>query len=171
MAQPRYSVLNSPRGLAFDSTGNLFVANYGSNAIERFTPGGVASFFAGNVNSPFDLAFDSAGRLYASHGLDTILRFTPDGTASVFANTTPSSFAYGLAFDSAGRLFNSGRNGNIIDEFTTAGVRSTFDTAGLNFPTFIAFEELPLSVPEPTSAALLLGSGLLLSLRRRRGAR
>src|SRR5579859_2363893 len=34
------SGLSSPYGLAFDTAGNLYVANGGNNTIEKFTPGG-----------------------------------------------------------------------------------------------------------------------------------
>src|SRR5215469_10239793 len=50
------SELTSPQGLAFDSAGNLFVADRGTSngdgRIYKFTPQGVRSTFAG-VSSPF----------------------------------------------------------------------------------------------------------------------
>src|SRR5439155_871834 len=71
--------LNLPRGLAFDAAGNLYVANYGDNTIEKFTPGGVGSVFASTgLSSPIGLAFDAAGNLYAANsGDNTIEKFTP----------------------------------------------------------------------------------------------
>jgi DNA-binding beta-propeller fold protein YncE len=52
------SGLNSPQGLAFDSAGNLYAANYGGNTIEKFTPGGVGSVFANTgLSNPTFLAF------------------------------------------------------------------------------------------------------------------
>ena len=38
--------LSNPHDLAFDSSGNLYAANYTNSTIERFTPGGVGSVFA-----------------------------------------------------------------------------------------------------------------------------
>ena len=38
--------LNGPVGLAFDASGNLFVANSGDNTIEKFAPNGVGTVFA-----------------------------------------------------------------------------------------------------------------------------
>src|SRR5260370_24909500 len=79
--------LNSGEGLAFDSVGNLYAANF--NTIEKFTPGGVGSVFASTgLNGPFGLAFYSAGNLYAANsGNNTIEKFTPVGFGSVFAYT------------------------------------------------------------------------------------
>ena len=47
-------------GLAYAGPGDLYAANYNSNTIERFTPGGVASVFATGVIAPFGLAFEPA---------------------------------------------------------------------------------------------------------------
>ena len=44
------SGLYGPYGLAFNSAGNLFVADYGSGNIYEFTPGGVRSTFASGLN-------------------------------------------------------------------------------------------------------------------------
>ena len=43
-ATSAYSIGSS--GIAFDSTGNLYVANYNNNVIEKFTPDGIGSVFA-----------------------------------------------------------------------------------------------------------------------------
>ncbi len=52
-------------GLAFDSAGNLYSANYaypgvGGSAIEKFTSSGVGTIFAySGLNNPWGLAFQS----------------------------------------------------------------------------------------------------------------
>jgi hypothetical protein len=90
--------------LAFDSEGNLFVSNSGTNGslkntIVKFTSDGVRSTFAtafSGLSSPQGLAFDSAGNLYvANSGNGTIEKFTPEGIGSVFASglNSPSSIA------------------------------------------------------------------------------
>jgi len=50
--------------LAFNSTGDLFVANEIAGAINKITPGGAQSTFASGLNSPGGLAFDGAGNLF-----------------------------------------------------------------------------------------------------------
>jgi hypothetical protein len=96
--------LNGPSGMAYDSGGNLYVANSGTNGslqntIVKFTSGGVLSTFAtasSGLNAPQGLAFDSAGNLYvANSGNGNILKFTPDGSSSVFASglNAPTSIA------------------------------------------------------------------------------
>jgi DNA-binding beta-propeller fold protein YncE len=49
--------LNQPQGMAFDSAGNLYVANYGNNTIEEFNTSGVGTTFASSgLDNPQDIA-------------------------------------------------------------------------------------------------------------------
>ena len=62
----------SPEGLAFDSSGHLWVANYGNSTIVEIdvTPGatGVMNLLQGNgLNGPTRLAFDSKDNLYVAN--------------------------------------------------------------------------------------------------------
>jgi DNA-binding beta-propeller fold protein YncE len=69
---------NSPRGVAVDALGRIFVADYGNSRIRMLTPDGHVSTFAGDgrgafadgqgvaasFRDPCDLDFDAAGNLY-----------------------------------------------------------------------------------------------------------
>jgi len=97
--------LNCPWGIAFDNSGNLYVANSGTNddylndTIVKFTTNGVRSTFAtatSGLSGPRGLAFDSTGNLYVANSLNgTIEKFTPNGSGSVFASglNSPTSIA------------------------------------------------------------------------------
>src|SRR5207253_4112338 len=50
--------LNTPTGLAFDASGNLFEADQASGTIFKFTPAGAKSTFASGLNEPSGLAFE-----------------------------------------------------------------------------------------------------------------
>jgi glucose/arabinose dehydrogenase len=52
------SGLNNPLGLAFDSAGDLFEADYGSGNIYEYTPGGAQTTFASGLSNPAGLAFE-----------------------------------------------------------------------------------------------------------------
>src|SRR5207249_5464538 len=106
------SGLNIPFGLAFDKSGNLFVAvvDAGSGAVYKFTPAGVRTTFASGLTGPVDLAFDSAGNLFVADGV-AIYKLTPTGARKTFA--TLQLNANGLAFDRAGNLF-VGAGGDIV---------------------------------------------------------
>src|SRR6266516_1445070 len=99
--------LSSPGDLAFDTAGNLFVAetgngSRGSGSILKFTPGGVRSTFVLGLNGPIGLAFDSAGNLFVADST-AIYKFTPAGVRTTFASGL--EWPWGLAFDRAGNLF------------------------------------------------------------------
>src|SRR5438874_2719934 len=117
-----------PRGLAFDSIGNLFAAEggvglTGDRTIFKFAPDGTRTVFAGpdafpEGEYPVGLAFDSRGNLFVSietftdPGADSIVYFSPTGVKSPFATglTTPR----GLAFDSSGNLFVAEASGEFL---------------------------------------------------------
>jgi sugar lactone lactonase YvrE len=130
-------------GLAFDSSGNLYVTNYGDNSIEKFTPGGVGTVFASGLNNPAGLAFDSSGNLfvaeYVGNNDGMIEKFTPGGVGSVF--TSGLNGPVGLAFDGAGNLFVSSDSGDqSIMRFSPDGVGSVFASATPYYPTGLAFD-------------------------------
>ena len=130
--------------LAFDSTGNLFAADAGSQTVYRFTPDGTATIFVGPAafgpnQFPVGLAFDRFGNLFVSTEgtagsppLDVIFKFTPQGLESTFA--TGVNNPRGMAFDAAGNLFVAltaePPPGGIL-KFTPDGRRTTF-ASGFN---------------------------------------
>lgn len=61
--------------------------NGGSDAILKFTPGGIESTFVADLRNPRDVAFDTLGNLFVVEFLPVgdILKITPDGTETVFA--------------------------------------------------------------------------------------
>ena len=95
-------------GMAFDSVGDLFVANYGTgqdggSSISKITPSGAKSTFASGLSYPEGLAFNSAGDLFVMNpgygsGHATIVEFTPSGMQTTFANwwgtDAPTSIAF-----------------------------------------------------------------------------
>ena len=87
-----------PFGLAFDSAGNLFEADFGSGTIFKFTPTGTKTPFASGLSGPIGLAFDGSGNLFESDFTSgTIFIFTPAGIKSTF--TTGLSAPEGLVFE------------------------------------------------------------------------
>jgi sugar lactone lactonase YvrE len=134
--------LSSPRALAVDRAGNLFVANAGTSSILKFTPEGVRTTFASGDLSidgfVAGLAFDSAGNLFVGDaGSGTVYKFTPAGVQTTFASGFFSPIA--LAFDSRGNLFVAdggfeydGVFGAAVYKFTPSGRRSTVASDGSN---------------------------------------
>jgi DNA-binding beta-propeller fold protein YncE len=133
-----------PRGLAFDSFGNLFAAETLAPAddvevgkVLKFnlrnkatTLGSAAQFFFEG------LAIDVAGNVYVM-GTDTspaaagtIFKFTPDGERIVFGSVpgAPDNPVanLGLAFDSTGNLYATASGAQTIYKFAPNGTRTVF---------------------------------------------
>lgn len=138
------SGLNGPTGLAFDAQGNLYVANYNQDTIEKFSPTGAdLGVFASTLCcGAYGLAFDGLGNLYAGiyegQGGIGIERFDSSGNASDFATI---EFPQGLAFDTQGNLYVANHVQNTIEKFSSTGVDlGAFAAAGMDGPEALAFD-------------------------------
>ena len=134
---------NYPNGIAIDSAGNIFVADYSNNRIRKVTSAGVVSTLAGNgaaafadgpatnasFNGPKGVAVDSAGNVYVAdfgnnririittlNGVTTVGTLAGDGAAASFSG--PS----GVAVDSAGNIFVADTNNNRIIKITIPNI-------------------------------------------------
>ena len=178
--------IDYPTSIAFDSTGNVYVANNGhnylsgsgfvshgywpvANTIEKLSPTGQdLGVFASGLNDPYGLAFDASGNLYVSNiGNNSIVKISATGNKTVFATASNGlSDPEGLAFDSGGHLFVANAGNGTVEELDASGhFLSTF-ASGLSTPCSIAISTQPLpAVPEPSCeisfvlAAAGIGSG------------
>ncbi len=114
------SPLIAPGALVFDSKGNLYVTDRGSNTVRVVSSTGAVSTFAGTLNSygysgdggaatkallafPVSLTFDAAGNLYiGDEGNNNIRKVDTSGNITTVATgITPQS----LGIDAAGNLY------------------------------------------------------------------
>lgn len=96
--------LSTPQGVAVDTSGNLYIADYGNSRIREVSTDGVITTIAGNGTSgfsgdgglatsaqlagPASLAVSSKGELFISEYLNNRVRkVSPDGVISTFAGT------------------------------------------------------------------------------------
>ena len=133
-AQQPDAELGNPTALAFDHSGNLFVADHAAQTIFKLTPDGTRSVFVTGVrlSDGNGLACDAADNLFVLspsgkyHVGGAILKFSPDGTRSTFA--TDVGLPYSLAIDASGNLFVSDWDTGSIYKLTPKGEKSTFAT-------------------------------------------
>jgi sugar lactone lactonase YvrE len=142
------SKLNSPTGVAFDGSGNAYIADGGNSEVLKVNTSGTLSVFAGTgtsgtitagaatsskLNSPTGVAVDSSGNVYiADGGNHEVLKVNTSGTLSVFAGTGASGSTndnngsaatsaklktpYRVAVDSSGNVYIADSGNDVILE-------------------------------------------------------
>jgi len=129
------SGLSRPRGLAFDSMDNLFVATNFCDAdchptILEFAPDGTQTLFATLDDKFFaqGVAIDGSDNTFVLETFQLnrslIYKITPDGQRTAFGVFRGQAFD--LDFDSAGNLFAADSGHVTIYEFAPDGTRSVF---------------------------------------------
>jgi secreted PhoX family phosphatase len=136
--------MNYPSGIAFNSSGDLFVANTDNNAtglgyITEIKPGQSPSTFASGIN-PQGLAVDGTGDVFTvDYRTGNLYEYPTTGGRITYASGFANPVA--LTIDSAGDLFVGAGYGNgngYITEVTTSKTEISY-ASGLSFPYAMTF--------------------------------
>jgi len=141
-------------GVAFDSAGNLYVADSGNYTIRKISTAGVVSTLAGVAGmraesdgsgsqarfyDPQNLAVDSAGNIYVADGQgDAVRKITPAGVVTTLAGTATTSGSAdgtgsaalfndptGIAVDASGNVYVADLGNDTVRKITPGGVVTT----------------------------------------------
>ena len=141
--------LDSPAGIAFDSSGNIYVADgsFSAPAIYKYSATGtyLGIFATNGLSFPQGLAVDSSGNVYvANFSGGAILKFSSDGSHQ--STLTTAVMPLGLALDSSGTLYVADAGANAIATVSASGTKGSFGTGAtgtgpLNQPEGLAFDQ------------------------------
>jgi hypothetical protein len=114
-----------PQGLAADTTGNVWVVDYGDSLVSLLSSGGLAvngstGWGSGQLSLPVAVAVDASHNAWvANQSSNTITRISADG--SKVAQIGCCNEASGLAVDQGGNVWVANYFGNSISEVSSAG--------------------------------------------------
>ena len=151
-----------PEGIVVDPAGNLYIADAANHRVRKVTPAGAISTVAGNghpgfsgdngpasaaqLNQPYDVALDAAGKLYiADYGNQRVRAVGTDGNITTVAGNGPSGSngdggpataalllgPRNLATDTAGNLYISEFDGHRVRRVALDGTIGTVAGIGI----------------------------------------
>lgn len=112
--------LNTPRGIAYDSAGNYYIADTGNNRVERYTALTAYSCTISGLSSPYAVAVGSDNcPIIVDTGNSRIVKTNTRGTilavyGSFGSGTGQFRFPRGVAVDAAGNVYVSDTGNNRI---------------------------------------------------------
>jgi gliding motility-associated-like protein len=136
----------SPRGVATDDNGNVYVGDFGNNLIRKISPGGDVTTIAGTLtagaansagfNEPEGLTVDPSGNIYVADMYNSVIKkITPAGVVTIVAGngvgTTKNLFyPYDVAADNSGNIYVADTFNNLILKITPGGVVTALAGSG-----------------------------------------
>ena len=178
-----------PAGLAVDSLGNLYIADYGNNRIRKVSNGVIATVAGGGASLgdngpatsaqlalPYGIAVDSGGNLYVADWGNNRIRKVSNGVITTVAGNGTRGFSgdnglataaqlanpQGIAVDSAGNLYIADFGNASIRKvsngiITTVAGNGTPGFSGDNGPATSAQLYLPYGVAVDSAGNLYIG--------------
>jgi sugar lactone lactonase YvrE len=145
------AMLNSPSDLAFDTAGNLYMADNGNHRIRKINTSGVITTIAGTgsqscggdnglaiiaqISRPSGLVIDPSGNIYVGSNCSTVRKISTSGVITAVSVTAPpphTGISYGNIFaDSQGNLYVA-HQAVVFKYSTTTGQTSDLYGAGLD---------------------------------------
>jgi uncharacterized repeat protein (TIGR02543 family) len=121
--------IQSPTGIAVDGSGNVYVIDYNSSHVEKFTSGGVllGQVDSGQLSHPFGIAVDGSGNVYvADTNNNRVVKFLTNSTVETWGSYgTGNGHFYGpagIAVDGSGNVYVADLSNNRVEKFSSGGV-------------------------------------------------
>ncbi len=112
--------LNSPLGVAVDSSGNVFIADTHNSAIKKWTvaSGRVTTLVSAGLNEPSSVAVDQAGGVYIADTFNNAIKKWTAANQTVTTLVDGLNYPFGVAVDGAGNVYFFDSLGRGIKKWT-----------------------------------------------------
>ena len=141
---PLISGLNNPGGVAVNSSGSVFIADTGNNAIKEWNPATqtINTLVSSGLNNPDGVAVDGAGNVYIADTYDNAIKeWNPTTHTLTILVSTGLDQPHGVAVDGAGNVYIADTGDNAIKEWNASNQSlTTLVSTGLNQPRGVAVD-------------------------------
>jgi DNA-binding beta-propeller fold protein YncE len=147
--------LSTPKGIATDTTGNIWVANSGGSSVTKFDALGITTtdatgflsgstgYTVGSLTAPAAIAIDTNGNAWVANGNSTVSEISASGATGTLFSGGGLNSPTGVAIDASGNVWiaNSGGGGSVTEITPGATpVYANYAGAGIATPTAIAID-------------------------------
>jgi hypothetical protein len=150
--------VSSPVGVAVDSSGDVYVVNYGMGTVAKFSATGEvlnARLIEGLSTNPRALAVDSSGNVYVA-GVSGTVEYSSSGACVSECKAINPDGNLGVAVDSEGDVLISDRSAGTVDEYGPGEAHPRIENPELEEPLFA--EPFGLAVASDAEHTLYVAS-------------
>lgn len=135
--------LGAPKGMTIDEQGNLYVADFSNNRVQKFDSSGsyLTSITGGGLTYPKFVCLDKGGNIYVADKYN-IKKYS---SAGAYLKSFGSAAHYGIAVDTAGNLFAVEPVSRTVIKYSPTGaVLTTWGSYGSTDGQFLAPHDIAL---------------------------
>jgi hypothetical protein len=144
--------LSTPKGIAADAVGNLWVPNAGNSTVSKLdalgvtmtdTSGflsGAAGFSVGSLSAPSAVALDQSGSAWIANGNSTVSKLSSDGSSATVYTGGGLSSPASVAIDAGGNAWVANFGNSSVTLIGSTGTLANFTGAGIASPGALAID-------------------------------
>lgn len=144
--------LSTPKGIATDSGGNVWVANSGANSVTKLDALGItqtdatgylsgsSGYTVGSLSAPVALAIDQSGNAWVANGNSTVTEIAASGSPGTLFSGGSMSTPSSVAIDASSNVWVANSGNASVTEITPGStpVYANYTGAGIAAPAAIA---------------------------------
>ena len=135
------SAFNRPRGITSDASGNIYIADFASDAVYKIPAGGVTPVAIGTgFNEPFGVAVDPSGNVYVSDYGNNAIKKILAGTNTTIIVSNAITNPCGIALDAYNNIYVADDAKNTIDKIPAGGGAPFTFASGFTSPLAVAVD-------------------------------